>query len=112
MPRRNRIDPWGDLHAVSGRGLLTGNRGCLVDDRAGSPVIIVAHSGSPAFSPTRAGSTHSTDPGHGHRFFLDDAVALAAGHRPVASVAEQAYVDYRDAVSAPMDRHVRPVPAT
>ena len=33
MPRRNRIDPWGDLHAVSGGGLLTGNRGCLVDDR-------------------------------------------------------------------------------
>ena len=33
MPRRNRIDPWGDLHAVSERGLFTGNRGCLVDDR-------------------------------------------------------------------------------
>ncbi len=32
-PRRNRIDPWSDLHAASGRGLFTGNRGCLVDDR-------------------------------------------------------------------------------
>jgi hypothetical protein len=27
MPRRNRVDPWGDLHAVSARGLFTGNRG-------------------------------------------------------------------------------------
>src|SRR5437764_6202708 len=30
-PRRNRVDPWGDLHAVPDRGLFTGNRGCLVD---------------------------------------------------------------------------------
>ena len=33
MPRRNRVDPWGDLHAVSPRGLFTGNRGCIVDER-------------------------------------------------------------------------------
>ena len=32
-PRRNRVDPWGDLHAVSARGLFTGNRGCIVDER-------------------------------------------------------------------------------
>ena len=24
MPRRNRVDPWGDLHAVAPRGLFTG----------------------------------------------------------------------------------------
>ena len=32
MPRGNRVDPWGDLHAVSARGLFTGNRGCIVDE--------------------------------------------------------------------------------
>ena len=32
MTRRNRVDPFGDLHAVVERGMLTGNRGCLVDD--------------------------------------------------------------------------------
>ena len=32
VTRRNRVDPWGDLHAAGGRGLFTGNRGCLVDD--------------------------------------------------------------------------------
>lgn len=31
-PRRNRVDPWGDLHAVAARGMFTGNRGCVVDD--------------------------------------------------------------------------------
>ena len=44
MPRRNRVDPWGDLHAVAARGLFTGNRGCLVDD-AGE---VVRHHGSRA----------------------------------------------------------------
>ncbi|HEY5784529.1 MAG TPA: hypothetical protein VIT65_07125, partial [Microlunatus sp.] len=33
-------------------------------------------------------------------FFLDDAVALAAGHRPCAQCRREAYRDYRDAVSA------------
>jgi hypothetical protein len=23
VPRRNRVDPWGDLHAIASRGLLT-----------------------------------------------------------------------------------------
>jgi hypothetical protein len=32
MPRRNRVDPAGDLHAVAARGMFTGNRRCLVDD--------------------------------------------------------------------------------
>lgn len=32
MPRRNRVDPFGDLHPAAARGLFTGNRGCLVDD--------------------------------------------------------------------------------
>jgi hypothetical protein len=27
MPRHNWVDPWGDLRAVSARGLFTGNRG-------------------------------------------------------------------------------------
>ena len=31
-PRRNRVDPFGDLHAVADRGMFMGNRGCLVDD--------------------------------------------------------------------------------
>ena len=33
-------------------------------------------------------------------FFLDDAVALAAGHRPCAQCRREDYRDYRDAVSA------------
>jgi hypothetical protein len=83
MPRRNRVDPWGDLHSVEARGLLTGNRGCLVD---GKGEIVRHHRGRlwitcvTSFRDWR----HPLDaPGTWTPvFFLDDAVALAAGHRP------------------------------
>jgi hypothetical protein len=100
MPRRNRVDPWSDLHAVSARGLFTGNRGCVVDDRE----RVVRHHGSqlwivcalefrgwrwPLARPKRWTPL----------FFLDDAVALAAGHRPCATCRRDAYDAYRDAVT-------------
>jgi hypothetical protein len=33
MPRQNRVTPFSSIVAVSARGTLTGNRGCLHDDR-------------------------------------------------------------------------------
>ena len=100
MPRRNRVDPCGDLHAVSGRGLFTGNRGCLVDDRG----RIARHHRGPLWITCLLdyqGWRHPLDqPGTWTPvFFLDDAVALAAGHRPCGLCRRQAYLDYRDAVS-------------
>jgi hypothetical protein len=100
VPRRNRIDPWSDLHAASGRGMFTGNRGCLVDG-FGS---VVRHHRSPLWITC---VTEFRDWRHPlaapHRwtpiFFLDDAVALAAGHRPCALCRREAYHSYRDAVS-------------
>lgn len=99
-PRRNRVDPWGDLHAVDARGLLTGNRGCVVDEGE----RVVRHHGSllwitcvlefrgrrwPLARPRRWTPL----------FFLDDAPALAAGHRPCAACRREAYRAYRDAVT-------------
>lgn len=100
MPRRNRVDPWGDLHAAGGRGLFTGNRGCLVND-AGD--VVRHHRGnlwitcvtefrdwkSPLAAPNRWTPI----------FFLDDSVALAAGHRPCGLCRRSAYESYRDAVT-------------
>jgi hypothetical protein len=100
MPRRNRVDPWSDLHAVAPRGLFTGNRGCVVDDHE----QVVRHHGSslwitcvtefrgwrwPLARPRRWTPL----------FFLDDAVALAAGHRPCATCRRGDYIAYRDAVT-------------
>ena len=100
MPRRNRVDPWGDLHADAARGLFTGNRGCLVDDHG----AVVRHHGSALWIVCRTSFRGWRHPLAAPRrwtpiFFLDDAVALAAGHRPCATCRRGDYLSYRDAVS-------------
>ena len=101
MPRRNRVDPWGDLAAVPDRGLLTGNRGCLVDDHER---VVRHHVGARWISCTLRYRDHRSPLAAPRRwtplFFLDEAVALAAGHRPCARCRPEAYRQYRDAVGA------------
>jgi hypothetical protein len=108
VPRRNRVDPWGDLHAVRERGLFTGNRGCLVDD-AGE--VVRHHRGQLWITCVTEyqGWRHPLDAPRRWTpiFFLDDAVALAAGHRPCGLCRRSDYLSYRDAVSR---SGVRPVP--
>src|SRR5215213_6232942 len=99
MPRRNRVDPFGDLHSVSQRGRFTGNRGCLVDDER----RLVRHHMSNLWITcvTELGDRRvPLDAPHRWTplFFLDDAVALAAGHRPCSYCRRDDYVAYRDAV--------------
>jgi hypothetical protein len=100
MPRRNRVDPWGDLHAVRERGLFTGNRGCLVDD-AGE--ITRHHRGQLWITCVTdyQGWRHPLDSPRRWTpiFFLDDAVALAAGHRPCGLCRRSDYLSYRNAVA-------------
>jgi hypothetical protein len=101
MTRCNRVDPWGDLHADPARGLFTGNRGSLVDDQR----RIVRHHSSSTLWITCVlrfrDWRHPLDQPHiwTPLFFLDDAVALAAGHRPCALCRRADYVAYRDAVA-------------
>ena len=99
MPRLNRVDPFGDLHRASARGMFTGNRGCLVDE---SREVVRHHRGSlwitcvTAYRGWRSPldeSRHWTP-----LFFLDDAVALAAGHRPCGLCRRDDYRSYRDSV--------------
>jgi hypothetical protein len=101
VTRPNRIDPWGDLHADPARGLFTGNRGPLVDDEG----TIVRHHASSTLWLTCVLQfrdwRHPLDQPHiwTPLFFLDDAVALAAGHRPCAFCRRADYRAYRDAVA-------------
>ena len=101
MPRRNRVDPWGDLHAVADRGRFTGNRGCVVDD---VERVVRHHAGMLWITCTLRYRDNRSPLAAPRRwtplFFLDEAVALAAGHRPCAQCRRGAYRDYRDAVSA------------
>ena len=43
MPLQNRVDPFGDIHAVTARGLFTGNRGVIHDPATKTLQIGRAH---------------------------------------------------------------------
>ena len=84
MPRRNRVTPLSELVADPARGLVYGNRGCLhdADGRirrryAGRRWIACRL----RFKDWRRGAL--LQPGRfTELFFLDEATAFAAGHRP------------------------------
>ena len=99
--RQNRVDPWGDLHRSTGRGQLTGNRGCLVDTNGeivryqrGALWISCVTEWRGRRQPLAAVGRWTP------LFFLDEAVALAAGHRPCAYCRRDAYNSYVDAIRA------------
>ncbi|MFC4946887.1 hypothetical protein [Pseudonocardia sp. GCM10023141] len=108
MPRRNRVDPSGDLHAVAQRGLFTGNRGCLVDD---TEQVVRHHRGNLWITCVLEYGERRVGLARPDRwtpiFFLDDAVALAAGHRPCGECRWRAYLAYRDAVSVATGTQMR-----
>lgn len=96
----NRVDPWGDLHAARDHGLLTGNRGCL----AGASGAIIRRQRSVAWITCVLRFRDHRQPLVDPRrwtplFFLDEAVALAAGHRPCAYCRRSAYRAYTEAAA-------------
>ena len=96
MPLQNRVTPLGELIADSARGLVYGNRGCLHDD-AGR--IRRRYDGKRwiacrlRFRNWRRGPLQQ--PGRfTELFFLDEATAFAAGHRPCALCRREDYVRF------------------
>lgn len=92
VPRQNRVTPFGDIVAVSARGTLMGNRGCL-HDAAGR---IVRRTRLPAWIycllEFKGRKREMMAPGkYTELFFLDEATALAAGHRPCAECQRERY---------------------
>jgi hypothetical protein len=93
MPLQNRVTPLGELVADPAHGLVYGNRGCLHDDRGR---IRRAHNGRrwiacrlqfrgwlrrPLLQPGKFTEL----------FFLDEATAMAAGHRACALCRREDY---------------------
>ena len=100
MPLQNRVTPLSELVAEPARGLVYGNRGCLHDDEgrirrpfAGRRWIAcrLEFKGwhrSPLLQPGRFTEL----------FFLDEATAFAAGHRPCALCRREDYDRFRRAL--------------
>ena len=84
MPLQNRVDPFGDLFAVSARGLLMGNRGGRLHD--GQRKLGARRWTSKQWICCRLefNNRHRDVWGNSYTelFFLDEVTALAAGHRP------------------------------
>lgn len=85
MPLQNRVDPFGQIHAVSERGALTGNRGIIHD--ATTKTLTRRRWTSRAWIACtcvfKGRHRAVMSPGTWTElFFLDEATALAAGHRP------------------------------
>ena len=86
MPLQNRVTPLGELVATETRGLVYGNRGCLHDDQGeirrrwqvkrwiACRLEFRGRRRAPLLQPGR----------YTELFFLDEATAYAAGHRPCA----------------------------
>ena len=96
MTRQNRVTPLGDLVADPARGLIYGNRGCLHDAEGR---IRRRHNGKRwiacrlEFRGWQRGPL--MQPGRfTELFFLDEATAFAAGHRPCALCRRADYVRF------------------
>jgi hypothetical protein len=115
VPERNRVTPFGEIVAISQRGLFMGNRGSI-------------HRGRSIVRPWRVRRwitcrleykgwvAPKWEPGRWTPlFFYDEAVALAAGHRPCALCRRDDFNAWLDAWSSafgerprvdPMDRRL------
>jgi hypothetical protein len=84
MHLQNRVNPFGDIVAIPQRGMFTGNRGIIHDSQ--TKTLIKRRWTSKAWlicSCEYKGRRRSVmgRPTWTELFFLDEAVALAAGHR-------------------------------
>ena len=115
MTAQNRVTPFGDIVAINQRGLFMGNRGSIHRDHAIvrpwqvrrwiTCVLAYKDWVAPMWAPGRWTAL----------FFWDEAVALAAGHRPCALCRHTDFVRWVDAWEAafgerprvdPMDRRL------
>jgi hypothetical protein len=98
-PLQNRVTPTGEIVAVPARGLLMGNRGCLHGpDRQLGTARWRSKLWICCVLDWRGRQRDPMPPGRWTAlFFLDEATALAAGHRPCGYCRRPAYLSYAGA---------------
>jgi hypothetical protein len=110
MPLQNRVTPFGEIVSSPARGLLMGNRGILHNDERRLGAARWQHPHWVACRLEFKGRRQEVmRPGaYTQLFFLDEAVALAAGHRPCALCRRAAYEAFVSAWVAATGRAGRP----
>jgi hypothetical protein len=110
MPLCNRVDPFGQIHAVAARGTFTGNRGVIHDPDAKALlrrrwttkawiVCALDHPVAQRRDPMGRNAP-SGRAGWTELFFLDEVTALAAGHRPCFHCRREAAMAFSEAFGA------------
>jgi hypothetical protein len=93
MPLQNRVTPFGDIVVDASRGSLMGNRGILHDgkQRLGNSLWRHKHWVTCSLSFKGRKRPLMAPGNYTELFFLDEATALAAGHRPCAECRREDY---------------------
>ena len=102
MALQNRVLPTGEIVAMAARGMFMGNRGILHDDRQRLGTARWRHKAWVCCVLSFKGRRREVmAPGrYTELFFLDEAVALAAGHRPCAECRRADHERFRAAWAA------------
>ena len=99
MTLQNRVTPFGDITAVSDRGTFMGNRGILHNEN--QEIIRTRESRRDWMICTLSfkgwKQTLMKPGGYTQLFFLDEATALAAGHRPCFTCRRDAFNAFKAA---------------
>jgi len=99
MPLQNRVMPTGEIVADPGRGLMMGNRGCL--HGPGRQLGVSRWRSQAWICCVLDWQGRQRDPMPPGRwtalFFLDEATALAAGHRPCGYCRRPDFLDFAEA---------------
>lgn len=108
MSRPNRVLPTGEIVADPARGLFMGNRGRIHTDagllgpRRWQNVAWIT-----CLLSFKGRRRPLMGAGYTELFFLDEAVALAAGHRPCAECRRDAFERFRKAWAVAFEMHPR-----
>jgi hypothetical protein len=99
MPLQNRVDPYGSIFRSSARGTFMGNRGgALHDDRREIVRPYKSRRWIACVLEFRGRYRSVMSPGrYTELFFLDEAVAFSAGHRPCAECRRGRFNAFKDA---------------
>ncbi|MCC5987203.1 MAG: hypothetical protein JJT95_05925 [Pararhodobacter sp.] len=97
MPHQNRVDPFGCFHAVAAKGSLMGNRGILHDGERNITRTHVHQNWVTCTLNFKERRREIMAPGrYTELFFLDEATAFAAGHRPCAECRRSRYREFTE----------------
>src|SRR5512141_2915473 len=97
MPRQNRVTPFSKLIATPARGTLMGNRGALHNDQGQIRRQFQGQRWIICLLEFKGRRRSIMMPGqYTELFFLDEATALAAGHRPCAECQRERFNLFRE----------------